>query len=167
MCITRRQRYELYVPRAPHASRHAWIDRCVTRLPGLCRRGQRCRLCNVASDRGDHMVAVPLYLPSLLARESLRLACFSSPPLSFLRHPASYNPFSRPPRGIRIYLSRFAVLLCRGEGSLRTMRWLRFVRSAYLTHLTLQCAIPFLAHLKGAYGIFGVIILYGVYNISI
>lgn len=32
------------------------------------------------------------------------------------------NPFPRPPRGVRIYLSRFAALLCRGEGSLRTMR---------------------------------------------
>lgn len=111
MCITSRQRYELYVPRAPHASRHARLDRCVTRLPGLCRRGQRCRLCNVASDRGDHMVAASLYLPSLLARESLLLASLP-PPFSPLVVPASYNPFPRPPWcGVRIYLPRFAAPL--------------------------------------------------------
>lgn len=163
MCITRRQRYELYVPRAPHASQHAWIDRCVTRLPGLCRRGQRCRLCNVASDRGDHMVAAPLYLPSLLARESLRLACLSSPPFSpfVVQHPIT---LSRVHPVVCVFIYRALLLLCRGEGSRRTMRRPRFVRSACLTHLTLERAIPFLAYLKGAHGIFGVITLYGAYR---
>jgi len=77
----------------------ARVDRCVTRLRSLYRRGpapqimQRC-----GSDRGDHM-AVPLYLPSLPARARARASVTPCvPPL----------PARPPPHGYaRIYLPRF------------------------------------------------------------
>lgn len=63
-----------------------------------------------------------------------------------------------------VFIYRALPLLCRGEGSRRTMRRMRFVRSACLAYLALECTIPFLAYLKDARGIFGVITLYGAYR---
>lgn len=79
----------------------------------------------------------------------------TSPPLLLslrVQHPVT---LSRVHPVVCVFIYRALPLLYRGEGSRCTIRQLRFVRSACLTHLILsrECAIPFLAYLKGAYGI--------------